>query len=715
MENILQKQIKNVMSQFPEALSPSSYSMPQEILSPEDIKITRELIRDSQTDPLMSQLLKKLLNSYESIIYENSVLASRIILEAGAKRVYQHNPQWIDNFAAAGGDFDSSYKKMVLLQRELLQTQLDKEGIRNEQLERTISQKEDEIQQLTKSNKSLFTENYDLLKYKYLHESLKADQSQYEKPNQNDHNSEITEEKESDHSEEANERSEEADELTEEENQTYSHKSQSEGEAEEQSEDQSFNKIREEDTYLQPEARNYMLYPPDDQLSVEKRYPQQQIEDSQLQEELHEEDHFEQNEDYDLQEELDNCEERKEKFNYEQEDQDQEKYDFKVTDPIKEMDLNVDQNNEDLYELLLSKQSVFDVSKETISLNQNSKLSSSIRSKNSLIMDAERSTKTLDILIKSTQQRHLKRNMTKNAIKEKPKVNEAVEIEESMDIGSYQIAGVNAVDNRISNSITKSSEDSPRKTPPTPEPVGKHKSIASQPTLSLPGSELDPQVSKIRGSYKVTNPEFKQEKKEEMILVHNEFKEDQEEEKKEPENRAVESSRNTFKYPFRKEGSKLMNTLDEVTKQAKMRVICNRKQANQTRKNKSQGRMKPTKSVDLAPHNKDSNIDKSSAISRNSKSSASYSRLRQPTPTSVSSRKSLESIRTNLMTSHYRTMRNAVKSGLKTPRGAIQKENHKGLSSHCPPGNPKECTTPTVSAKRPVLGQKSFQPKRFRF
>ena len=67
MENILRKQIKNVMSQFPEPLAPSPYSMPQDVLSPEDIQITRELISDSQTDPLMSQLLKKLLKSYESL------------------------------------------------------------------------------------------------------------------------------------------------------------------------------------------------------------------------------------------------------------------------------------------------------------------------------------------------------------------------------------------------------------------------------------------------------------------------------------------------------------------------------------------------------------------------------------------------------------------------------------------------------------------------
>lgn len=373
-------------------------------------------------------------------------------------------------------------------------------------------------------------------------------------------------------------------------------------------------------------------------------------------------------------------------------------------------------NLEDLYELLLSKQSVFDVSKETISLNQNSKLSSSVRSKNSLIMEAERSSKTLDILIKSTQQRHMKRNMTKNAMKEKPTVTEAVEIEESMDIESYQIAGVNAITKETSNSIAKSSEDSPRKMPPTPEPTGKHKSIASQPTLSIPGPEAVPQNSKIRGSYKVSNPEYKEERKEEMILVQNEFKEGQEEEKsQEGPTKAMGNSRNAFKYPFRREGSRLMNTLDEVTKQAKMRVICNRKQANQIRKNKSQGRMKPTKSVDLAPQNRDTNIEKSSAISKNSKSSASYSRLRQPTPTSVSSRKSLESIRTNLMTSHYRTMRDAVKSGLKTPKGVLQKENQKSLPHYCPPSNAKECTTPTVSAKRPALGQKSFAPKRFRF
>lgn len=180
-----------------------------------------------------------------------------------------------------------------------------------------------------------------------------------------------------------------------------------------------------------------------------------------------------------------------------------------------------------------------------------------------MIMEAERSTKTLDILIKSTQQRHLKRNMTKNVLKEKSIVNDGIEIEESMDIENYQVAGVHNIN---SSSIAKLEEDSPRRIPPTPEPVGK------------PEKRRVP--SQIRESYKVTNPQYQEERKQDMILVQNEFSEKEEanevEDPKRVKNQKSKKKsppKGTFGYPFKKEGSALMNTLDEVTKQAKMRVI----------------------------------------------------------------------------------------------------------------------------------------------
>jgi len=243
-------------------------------------------------------------------------------------------------------------------------------------------------------------------------------------------------------------------------------------------------------------------------------------------------------------------------------------------DQIKPFDLDSRSNNEDLYELLLSKQSVFDVSKETISLNQNSKLSSSMRSKNSIIMEAERSSKTLDILIKSTQQRHLKRNMAKNPTKEIEINNGIGEIEESLDIGCYQIAGVNSIDD--SNSV-KDEEDIPRQMPPTPEPTGPVKKpqikIHDEPVImeSIESQRIN---SELRDAYKLINPGFKKENKE-MIFIQNDFQREPEEEIRDKKwtTRKKTSSRNALDYPLRREGHRLMNTLDQVTRQAKKRVI----------------------------------------------------------------------------------------------------------------------------------------------
>jgi len=126
---------------------------------------------------------------------------------------------------------------------------------------------------------------------------------------------------------------------------------------------------------------------------------------------------------------------------------------------------------EDLYEMMLSKQSVFDNSKETISILQNSKLSSSLRSKSSLVIETEKakfeqSSKTLDILIKSTKQRSMRRNMVKQ-VNEMKKIKDlsrkreknppgiGMEIEESLDFGKYQVAGLQDNENNPQNTSNK--------------------------------------------------------------------------------------------------------------------------------------------------------------------------------------------------------------------------------------------------------------------
>ena len=337
---------------------------------------------------------------------------------------------------------------------------------------------------------------------------------------------------------------------------------------------------------------------------------------------------------------------------------------------------------EDLYEFMLSKQSVFDNSKETLSLMHNSKLSSSIRSKSSLVMETEKakieqSTKTLDILIKSTQERSMKRNLvreTTNRRKSKdPSQNEkeetsnppmSMEIEESLDLGKYQVAGMKDYANNAS--VKYSEEDTPRRIPPTPEPNNKDQKV------KVPELELYKVPSMLKSLYRVSNPEYPI-GSHDPILVHHEFSEeniDFKEEHKELKEVTYTNERNInidLKYPFRKETSNLMNTLDEVKEQAKLKVITNRRHnIKKMAGNKSQVLLKPMRSVENALKSKLKQQDSRSAISKNS---TSQSRLRQPTPTSLTSRKSLESVRTNLMASHYHTMRETG-GRLKTSRNS---------------------------------------------
>ena len=394
--------------------------------------------------------------------------------------------------------------------------------------------------------------------------------------------------------------------------------------------------------------------------------------------------------------------------------------------------------------MMLSKQSVFDNSKETISILQNSKLSSSLRSKSSLVIETEKakfeqSSKTLDILIKSTKQRSMRRNMVKQ-VNEMKKIKDlsrkreknspgiGMEIEESLDFGKYQVAGLQDNENNPQNTSNKHFlEDSPRRIPPTPEP--NNKPLASRKTPTM-----------LKEKYRVSNPEYKPDNIQDAILVQNEFSEEddcfnKEEKKGDVQNHikkvsyTKENNLNIdVNYPFRKENSALINILDEVTKQAKQKVIINRRQANHQKTNMGQQQLKPSKSVDFSNKNRSKNRRNNpsavSKTSKNLKSSASISRLRQPTPTSVTSRKSLESIRTNLMTCHYKTMRNEMKKSIKTSRN-LYKENVNLIESKTTNLNtkgpteqnkkPKACKTPVMKEKRKAMGPKAFTRERFRF
>jgi hypothetical protein len=59
-------------------------------------------------------------------------------------------------------------RRSVDLHRELIQNLLDKQTQRNFDLEKVIFTMENELCKLRETNDSLFKENYELLKYKFL-------------------------------------------------------------------------------------------------------------------------------------------------------------------------------------------------------------------------------------------------------------------------------------------------------------------------------------------------------------------------------------------------------------------------------------------------------------------------------------------------------------------------------------------------------------------
>ena len=110
------------------------------------------------------------MKSRNSLQYEISILTSTLIQEAGFKRLLKHNPNILEHCRNSEGDFELAYRKLVLVQKEFMKSQLDKERIRIEELEEHLETLRNEILRLTKANEALFSENYDLLKYKFLYE-----------------------------------------------------------------------------------------------------------------------------------------------------------------------------------------------------------------------------------------------------------------------------------------------------------------------------------------------------------------------------------------------------------------------------------------------------------------------------------------------------------------------------------------------------------------
>lgn len=311
-----------------------------------------------------------------------------------------------------------------------------------------------------------------------------------------------------------------------------------------------------------------------------------------------------------------------------------------------------------------TKQSVFDTSKETLSLEHNSKMS--IKSKSSLIVETEKakiqqSTKTLDNLIKATQQRNMKRNLVRQVQETQAKKNfekeclkppkpshyaePSMEIEESIDLGLYQVAGVE--ERPKHESIKYSEEDTPRCTPPTPEPSETHKNKIQNYRNSIIAQKREQKISSIlKSHYTVNNAEYGEVKKE-AILVQQEFAEDSHRNKV-----SILNEQNiniATKYPFRKEVTRLSKFLDRAKTPEHMpsKIEKVNKEIE-----KSSSQLRPTKSMDLTK-TRGQNFEQ-----RHIAGSKSFSRLRQPTPTSSTSRTSLDGVRTNLMLNKFTTLPN---------------------------------------------------------
>jgi len=375
---------------------------------------------------------------------------------------------------------------------------------------------------------------------------------------------------------------------------------------------------------------------------------------------------------------------------------------------------------------ITASQSVFDTSKQSMSVQGTSHVSSCIENKSSVIADTELSklqnrSRVLDNLIKNTQQRQVQRNLIKksdthnrdftiNDTKQSMILNDpTLRVEESLDIEQYHVVGVPP------NPYMKSDhgeEDTPRRDHPTPEPIsGKTKNLQKYRDNIIEKKREQKISSYIKGSYRVNGDTWEVRKKPEAILIHQDFADDKDGE------RASKAKHNDqkktdvqIKYPFRKEKSPLIRARSKYSIDDTINI---KTQKSSSKIERDFEQLKSSRTYDLAQSRNLAGCQ-NNRITKNPVNCKSFSKLRQPTPTHSSGRKSLDQVKSNLMDNHYKTM----KSGAKSTRAAKSKlKENTGFSAtqwHTTRAvtGPK---TPTQARGGVRMTSKEMVQKRFRF
>jgi hypothetical protein len=309
-----------------------------------------------------------------------------------------------------------------------------------------------------------------------------------------------------------------------------------------------------------------------------------------------------------------------------------------------------------------------------------------------------------------------------DGIEEVKLYNPPMEIEESLDLGKYHVAGIKQP--IVNHSKLYSEEDTPRRILPLPEPSDNANDRIKKYRDNIIEKKREQKISSmLKNHCKVPNQEYKKLIKD-AILVHQEFSEEDEDMFDDDNKVTYTNDYNLnidMKYPFWND-----KILDKgAYKYQKPKVISKKSQVF-TDKILNEKTHNATKSMDLSAKSTKIENKNLSINSKNMKSSASQSRLRQPTLTSVLSKVSLESVKTNLMTRYNRpnsklqfptTQRKSVSpvpKGMQTSRNT-QKENINIFTSHSPGFGKRPLASRTPNSNSQGVSSKVFTKNRFRF
>lgn len=336
-------------------------------------------------------------------------------------------------------------------------------------------------------------------------------------------------------------------------------------------------------------------------------------------------------------------------------------------------------------------------------------------------------TKTLDTLIKATKQRSVQRNLVKQVneirsrkteVRKLQKITEdavhepPMEIEDSLNLENYHVAGLKH--ELQSYSLKYSEEDTPRRDFPMPEPNEQPNTRIQKFRDDIIEKKREQKITSIiKSHYKVGNSEYLEVEKREPILVHQEFSQENPKDRSKVTYLNEQNLNIDVNYPFRKETTALAKFCETQTSANNPKSFTIKPSNEGIGKHKSVSQLRTTKTIDLVKPKLQSNTPSDISNATQHKSSKSFSRLRQPTPTHSGSRKSLDCIKTNLMSSHYKTMKSGGKP--KISRNGLKENISMGTGRSANASVPSTVKTPIAAKTKAGVSSKVFVQQRFRF